>query len=167
MTTPVKRGAAALVALGLILVAHAADGGAAKDLENITDLQVVIGDLSSTEREEGFTVDRLKAEVVGQLKAKMPRARIADAAPDRLYLRLTVLQTETAGGSRLGYCGAIGLKLYREAKVLATGSMTSAVIWEDGAILSGPVGDASSHVNRAIAALVASFAVAYYEAGNP
>lgn len=158
-----------VVGLRVLVMTQGGEGAGSPDLAELGSVDIVIEELLPETTREGVEPEALRAELLEQVKAKIPRLQIWPGSPDDTLSLLVLLnQGATTSGRRTGaYYGWVRLALYRRVMVAATGKFTMGILWAHGAIIAGPSGDARSNVNEAIGDLVRRFAAAYYKAGNP
>ncbi len=79
------------------------------------------------------------------------------------YVYVNINVGITGGG---GYYGTVKVDIYRQVTINKTGRIFLASVWSGGISLTGPEGDAVSHVRSLLEQLLTSFAAAWYQ-DNP
>jgi len=91
------------------------------------------------------------------LRNKVPKLRISENSIDALYVQIT-LRIGTIGSQKTHYHGAVGLKIFRAANIIAANRIEPVTVWDTGGILAGPLGNARSAVNTALDRQITQFA---------
>ncbi len=167
------------MAIGLVLLGGAwnsAVRGAAADLTKLKSLCVISEKLSADAMQDhSLSKEAITNHVYVWLKGKLPGLRVerftgaytgaCSVGKPRLFISVNI-ETDMIGRKKIGYFGAVNITMTRVA-TWETGSVSMAIAYSAGKILTGPMGKAGTHVNRLLEEILTDFAAEYYKAGNP
>ena len=145
----------------LILAVPEESAGQYGGLTELSEVKIVVEELSREEKKLGLSEDQVKNHVFVLLQNKLRRRLVQDSVKPYVYVNINVGITD-----RGDYYGTVKVDIYRQVTINKTGKIFLASVWSGGISLTGPEGDAVNHVRSLLDQLLTGFAAAWYR-DNP
>ncbi len=130
-------------------------------LTELSEVKIVVEELSREEKKLGLSEDQVKNHVFVLLQSKLRRRLVKDSVEPHVYVNINVGITN--GGA---YYGTVQVDIYRQVTINKTGKILLASVWDGGISLTGPEGEAVNQVRSLLDQLLTSFAAAWFQ-DNP
>ncbi len=130
-------------------------------LTELSDVRIVVEELSRKEKKLGLSEDQVENHVFVLLQSKLRRRLVNDSVEPYIYININVGITD--GGD---YYGTVKVDIYRQVTINKTGKIFLASVWSGDISLTGPQRDAVNHVRSLLDQLLTIFAAAWYR-DNP
>lgn len=115
----------------------------------------------------GVTYNFLLAALKVGVTENLPRLSLDDSCGSDLYLNVTIVDTEGAGGRPGYYSATVRLEVRRMAEVLENGYQGMVTVWDSSSLLIGHTDDLKNSLMETIREMAAEFGREFRGAGNP
>jgi len=133
----------------LLLVVPVESAGQNGELAKLTEVKIVVEDLSLDARMLALNEYEIKNQVVVFLQSKLPRLKVNESAEDSIYVNAH-LEIDTTEGVKADFFGAIMVKVWRRVFIFKPEKITSAIVYNTWAILTGPLNDARGFSQKSL-----------------
>ncbi|MEE8113286.1 MAG: hypothetical protein V3T23_02920 [Nitrososphaerales archaeon] len=145
----------------LLVLMVPVESAATGELAKLMEVKILVGNLSKESMEEGLNEEDIKNHVFIFLRSKLPRLKVSEINGPYVGIIVHLDHTET-GGKKDGYFGLVEVEVGRSVLIIENKNITLTSVWSRSAILSGPLGNASTDVMKWLDRLLTSFAAAWY-----
>jgi len=136
----------------------------ANALKNLTQVSIVVEDLSDADAKIGLTRTTLESQALVAVKRDMPKVSVNDSAIGYVYVRINTLFSNGE------FVANVDVELKRPVTVLTEDGApigpSIATVWGKTVVLTGSGSDMASRVLAEVSLKITELAAAYYKA-NP
>jgi len=149
----------------LVLVVPVESQGQNGQLAKLSEVKLVVAELSSEAKELGLNKDDIRNHVFVFLRSKLPRLVVKES-PGPIVKISIILQHLDSGTVQSGYCGGIRFQIFRPVTINKTGTLIAANVWELSHSFYGPQSNSPTHVRAMLDTSLNNFAADWYR-DNP
>jgi len=140
----------------LVLVVPEKSAGQDGELTKLTEVRIIVGNINDSKK-LGVNEEDIENYVFVFLRSKLPRLKVQSEALSSLDITVSLSYIDMSG-RKLGYFGYVFLRTIREVTIIETKKNTDAAVKGSVLSLSGPLGNANSHVKEILDSLLTKFA---------
>ena len=134
-------------------------------LTKLQEVEIVVSDLSNTEKELGLNKKDIENHVFVFFQSKLPRVAVKKTSKTNFRISSNIFYT-TSSGRRIGFFGQVMVSVFSPVIIKRNGGHATVPVWVGSNPFAGPPTDARPVFNNAIDRMLTEFAEDWYR-DNP